>query len=203
MPWERQKIFARGSRGSQSAMGLDLSDLSVREIEESLRQLPEISETLLAWLSRDPRASVRFIAERWRKRLEQQRKERDRLHALFHLEQLKRQEGYRWIAGVDEAGRGPLAGPVVASAVILPERCEIPGLNDSKKLSPRAREKVYEAIMATAVAVGVGMAEVEEIEQYGIMEATRLAWRRDLPGGALSRSSPHLQTSSSWTAGFP
>ncbi|MDR7435123.1 MAG: ribonuclease HII [Armatimonadota bacterium] len=159
-------------------MGLDLSDLSVREIEESLRQLPEISETLLARLSRDPRASVRFIAERWRKRLEQQRKERDRLHALFHLEQLKRQEGYRWIAGVDEAGRGPLAGPVVASAVILPERCEIPGLNDSKKLSPRAREKVYEAIMATAVAVGVGMAEVEEIEQYGIMEATRLAWRR-------------------------
>lgn len=157
---------------------MDLAGLTVREIEKYLRNLPEISEVLLDQLSRDPRAGLHSLAERWRRRQERQREERERLRALFRLEQWKRQEGYRRIAGVDEAGRGPLAGPVVASAVILPEECEIPGLNDSKRLSPRAREKVYEVIMATAVAVGVGVAEVEEIEAYGIMEATRLAWRR-------------------------
>jgi len=157
---------------------MDLAGLTVREIEEYLRNLPEINEALLVELSRDPRAGLRSLAERWRRRLERQREEGERLRALFRLERLKRQEGYRRIAGVDEAGRGPLAGPVVASAVVLPEECEIPGLNDSKRLSLRAREKVYEVIMATAVAVGVGVADVEEIEAYGIMEATRLAWRR-------------------------
>jgi len=86
--------------------------------------------------------------------------------------------GYRRIAGIDEAGRGPLAGPVVAAAVILPTRCRLVGINDSKQLSAKDREQVYTAILAQAVGVGVGSADVAEIDQLNILEATRLAMRR-------------------------
>ena len=86
--------------------------------------------------------------------------------------------GYRRIAGIDEAGRGPLAGPVVAAAVILPTRCRLVGINDSKQLSAKDREQVYTAILEQAVGVGVGSADVAEIDQLNILEATRLAMRR-------------------------
>ncbi|HOG64098.1 MAG TPA: ribonuclease HII [Spirochaetota bacterium] len=82
--------------------------------------------------------------------------------------------GYRWIAGVDEAGRGCLAGPVVASAVILGE-WRHPRINDSKKLTPKMREFLYDEIMAHALAVGVGMVGEEEIDRINILEASRLA----------------------------
>jgi ribonuclease HII len=88
--------------------------------------------------------------------------------------------GYRRIAGVDEVGRGPLAGPVVAAAVILPFRCRLIGVNDSKQLSERARERFYIAIRERAVATGIGWADVAEIDQLNILEATRLAMRRAL-----------------------
>ncbi len=78
-------------------------------------------------------------------------------------------------AGVDEAGRGPLAGPVLAAAVILPEECEINGLNDSKKLTRKMREILYEKIKATAVSIGVGIVEPDEIDRINILRATLLA----------------------------
>jgi ribonuclease HII len=78
-------------------------------------------------------------------------------------------------AGVDEAGRGPLAGPVVAAAVILPEECEINGLNDSKKLSPQKREILFDQIKRLAVSIGVGIVEPEEIDRINILRATLLA----------------------------
>src|SRR5690606_28476363 len=87
--------------------------------------------------------------------------------------------------GVDEAGRGPLAGPVIAAAVILPEKFNLPGLNDSKKLSPAKREKLYAAITETAVAWSIGAAEVFEIDTYNILAATKLAMQRALAGLAL------------------
>lgn len=86
--------------------------------------------------------------------------------------------GYRRVAGLDEAGRGPLAGPVVAAAVILPTRCRLLGINDSKQLPAKDREQVYAAILEQAVGVGVGSADVAEIDQLNILEATRLAMRR-------------------------
>ncbi len=86
--------------------------------------------------------------------------------------------GYRRVAGVDEAGRGPLAGPVVAAAVILPNRCRLDGLDDSKQLSEAQRERLYAAIVERAVAVGVGSAEAGEIDTLNILEATRLAMCR-------------------------
>ncbi len=88
--------------------------------------------------------------------------------------------GYRRIAGVDEAGRGPLAGPVVAAAVILPLRSRLVGVNDSKQLSACERERFYTAIREQAVGTGIGWAEVEEIDRLNILEATRLAMRRAL-----------------------
>ena len=88
--------------------------------------------------------------------------------------------GYRRVAGIDEVGRGPLAGPVVAAAVILPTRHRLIGLNDSKQLSERERERLYAAILEHAVGIGIGRADVAEIDQLNILEATRLAMRRAL-----------------------
>jgi len=96
------------------------------------------------------------------------------------FEQEARRCGYRRIAGVDEAGRGPLAGPVVAAAVILPVRCRLIGVDDSKQLSVSERDRLYAAIMDRAVGVGVGSSPAEEIDRINILEATKLAMRRAL-----------------------
>lgn len=91
--------------------------------------------------------------------------------------------GYTTVCGIDEAGRGPLAGPVVAAAAVLPEGYELAGLNDSKKLTARQREKLYEALMADdRVQKSVAMASVEEIDELNILYATHLAMRRAAQG---------------------
>jgi ribonuclease HII len=90
--------------------------------------------------------------------------------------------GFRLVAGLDEAGRGPLAGPVVAAAVILPRRCEIKGLNDSKQVTKEERDRLYGEISARAVALGVGLASVEEIDRLNILQATRVAMVRAIQG---------------------
>ncbi len=88
--------------------------------------------------------------------------------------------GYRRVAGLDEAGRGPLAGPVVGAAVILPRRCALPSLNDSKHLNQEERETLFQQITQHAVAWGIGCASETEIDRLNILEATRLAWARAL-----------------------
>lgn len=97
---------------------------------------------------------------------------------LWELENQIYDEGYQLICGLDEAGRGPLAGPVCAAAVILPRGLEIPGLNDSKKLSEKKREALFEPIRAAAIAYGIAFASVEEIEKLNILGATFLAMNR-------------------------
>lgn len=86
--------------------------------------------------------------------------------------------GYRRIAGIDEAGRGPLAGPVVAAAVVLPTRSRLSGVDDSKQLSEGQRDRLYILILEHAVGMGIGSADVGEIDRLNILEATRLAMRR-------------------------
>ena len=86
--------------------------------------------------------------------------------------------GVKLLCGVDEAGRGPLAGPVCAAAVILPQNCEIQGLNDSKKLTEKKREALFDVICASAVSYGIAFATVEEIEEYNILGATFMAMNR-------------------------
>ena len=97
---------------------------------------------------------------------------------LWAIEDACKAEGYRLICGVDEAGRGPLAGPVCAAAVILPEHLEIPGLNDSKKLSDKRRRELFPIIQESALAYGIGFASPEEIDEINILQATFLAMRR-------------------------
>jgi ribonuclease HII len=96
----------------------------------------------------------------------------------LHFEQQAQARGYRAIAGIDEAGRGPLAGPVVAAAVILPASFDLPGLTDSKQLTVSARERLYPLIRAQALAVGLGVARAEEIDQINILQATLRSMQR-------------------------
>ena len=97
---------------------------------------------------------------------------------MWEIENSLHAEGYRVICGVDEAGRGPLAGPVCAAAVILPEGLEIPGLNDSKKLTDKKRRELFPVIKEQAVAHGIAFASCEEIDEMNILQATYLAMER-------------------------
>ena len=97
---------------------------------------------------------------------------------LWEIENSLYAEGYKAICGVDEAGRGPLAGPVCAAAVILPKGLELPGLNDSKKLTDKKRRELFPIIKEQAIAYGIGFASHEEIDQINILQATYLAMER-------------------------
>ena len=95
-------------------------------------------------------------------------------------------QGYRAVAGIDEAGRGPLAGPVVAAAVILPETFDLPGLNDSKQLSAKKRDQLYPLIHEQALAVGIGVSRADEIDQINILQATLKGMSRAIKRLSLS-----------------
>ena len=97
---------------------------------------------------------------------------------LWKYEHACMEEGFHLICGIDEAGRGPLAGPVCAAAVILPTDLEIEGLNDSKKLTEKRREALYDIIVEKAIAYGIGFASEQEIDEINILQATFLAMRR-------------------------
>lgn len=103
--------------------------------------------------------------------------EEKRLEEMLKIENDLYEKGYKLIAGVDEAGRGPLCGPVVAAAVILLENYKIEGVNDSKKLSEKKREMLYDKIINEAVAVGVGISDVDVIEKVNILNATKMAMK--------------------------
>lgn len=96
---------------------------------------------------------------------------------LWYYEKQARKEGFSAIAGIDEAGRGPLAGPVVSAAVIFPDDCDIKGIDDSKKLSPGRREGLYPRIYAQAVAVGIGIVDAAEIDRINILQAALLSMK--------------------------
>ncbi|MBQ4651837.1 MAG: ribonuclease HII, partial [Oscillospiraceae bacterium] len=100
------------------------------------------------------------------------------MNKLWELEEELYEGGAKLICGIDEAGRGPLAGPVCAAAVILPRGLEIPGLDDSKKLSEKKREELFEQIKEKALCYGIAFADVEEIEELNILGATFLAMNR-------------------------
>ena len=105
-----------------------------------------------------------------------------RLEKMLEYEKDLYSKGYEYICGIDEAGRGPLCGPVVAAAVILKKGDKIEGVNDSKKLSEKKREQVYEAIKESAVAYSVGIVDEKTIDEINILEATRLAMKKAVEG---------------------
>lgn len=148
----------------------------IGDIKNEYQKIP--LEELESWITRyeeDPRAGVRSIVKSAQKKLERLHAERLRIE---NLKQYERQyEQYSYICGIDEAGRGPLAGPVVAGAVILPKDCSILYINDSKKLSAAKREDLYDVIMEQALAVGIGMVGPQRIDEINILQATYEAMR--------------------------
>ena len=126
----------------------------------------------------DERTGVRKLIEGCLRQEAALAAERERLETMQAYE--RKYDRYELICGIDEAGRGPLAGPVAAGAVILPKGCEILGLNDSKKLSPAKREELYDEIMEKAVAAGVGLVSPARIDEINILQATYEAMREAL-----------------------
>lgn len=153
-----------------------MTEKKIGEIREELRavsdrELPSFIETYKA----DERGGVVKLVEQAGKRLEKLEAERARIEKLKKYE--KEYAEYSYICGIDEVGRGPLAGPVVAGAVILPKDCDILYINDSKKLTAAKREELYDIIMEKAVAVGIGMASPARIDEINILQATYEAMR--------------------------
>lgn len=147
---------------------------TVKEIEQLLLTLDE-QHPLFQEIACDERKSVQTLLARWYKQKERAQKERQQWKQMSRYEQSLYAKGVSCIAGIDEAGRGPLAGPVVAAAVILPKDAYVPGLNDSKKLSEAKREALFEQIQAVAISIGIGIVSAKEIDELNIYQATKKA----------------------------
>jgi len=160
-------------------MARSVEELSVDEIRQRYLEGRElVSARVLNILQRDPRQGVRRLHAALKKRYARQREERLRLDAMRHFELVLWKSGVRDIAGVDEVGMGPLAGPVVAAAVVFPPETDIAGVDDSKRLEPAVREELALEIRAKATGIGLGICSVEEIDQVNIYHAGLLAMRR-------------------------
>lgn len=155
---------------------MNFTNLSVNEINRYLTTLnQEELIKCLAFLAHDKRITVQNIVKKYQRLIDKRTKELERCRALWSLEKEILEKGYRFVAGVDEAGRGPIAGPVVAGAVILSPFCVIEGLNDSKKLSSYKREQIASRIKEEALAWAVGVVDAKTIDRINILEATRYA----------------------------
>jgi ribonuclease HII len=150
--------------------------LSVAEIRAQLSAADGSAlSRLIAKYDADPRAGVASACDSARSRLKRTRAERRRVEHLYDIEHGLHEGGFAHVAGIDEVGRGALAGPLTAAAVILPETPMIEGLDDSKKLTPQRREELAVVIRATAVCVSVAHVSAQEIDAIGIAKALRRA----------------------------
>ncbi|MPL60396.1 Ribonuclease HII [bioreactor metagenome] len=131
-----------------------------------------VSEETIIQLQQDPRVSVGQLIKKYERRQTAMRLESQRLHTLFRFERALLDDGFELIAGVDEAGRGPLAGPVVVGAAILPANFYLPRLNDSKKLSAKQREELYHKLKEKAVATAVSIIDAAVIDEINVYQAT-------------------------------
>ncbi|UCZ51741.1 ribonuclease HII [Bacillus shivajii] len=151
---------------------------TIKEIKERLLHIKDETDPFLIKVRKDERKGVQTLIRSWEKKREKEREAIKEFEQMKQYEQSLWEQGYQWIGGVDEVGRGPLAGPVVASCVILPKNFYLPGLTDSKKLSKEKREMFYDMIKGNATAVGVGICSAAEIDQFNIYEATKIAMQR-------------------------
>lgn len=164
-------------------MSVVLSSLSIGEIRERFLDRGEaLCANLGAQMRSDPRQGVRRIWQRLQKLQQRQQREEFRMNRIQRFERVLWARGLERVAGVDEAGVGPLAGPVVAAAAIFPVETVIEGVDDSKQLDEETRLKLVPEIRRTALAVSVGVATVEEIDRLNIYHASLLAMRRAVEG---------------------
>ncbi len=144
-----------------------IADYTIKELEAALAA-PEVSEEFLAACREDPRKAAARLVRRY----EKAQAEHARLLKMYAYEHEAWARGYEIVAGVDEAGRGPLAGPVSVAAVILPHDLCLPKLNDSKKLSAKVREELFDEIQEKAIAVGTALIDAQTIDRVNIYQAT-------------------------------
>ena len=163
---------------------------TIKEVTALLAQVDNLDSPVWADLAQDDRAGIQAAIKKRQKELEKEAAEDARLEAMLYYEKALYENGVELIAGIDEVGRGPLAGPVVAAAVILPKGCKIRYLNDSKKIPKSKHEAIYNEIIEHAVAVGVGVKDAAVIDQVNIYEATKLAMLEAL--GQLVQEPEHL-----------
>ena len=176
---------------------LSLADLRRRFVDEGGTPSPQ----LLNRLRRDPRTGARALYGVLKRRQERAREERLRLAALLNFERVLWKSGVRRIAGVDEVGIGPLAGPVVAAAVVFPPGTEIEGIDDSKRLDAARREELTLEIRRRAAGIGIGRAEVAEIDEINVYQAGLLAMRRAVE--ALPEPPEHVLVDARQIPGLP
>ena len=163
---------------------------TIKEIKEQLADIQQLDAPLLAELEQDSRSGVIQAIAKRKREIKKRLDEDERLEGMLTYEKECYARGIELIAGVDEVGRGPLAGPVVAAAVILPIACKIPGLNDSKKIPKSKHKEIYEAVLQNAIAIGIGVKDNQVIDQVNIYEATKLAMMEAI--GQLEPQPQHL-----------
>ena len=163
---------------------------TIKEIKEQLANIQRLDDPLLAELEQDSRSGVIQAIAKRKREIQKRIDEDERLEGMLAYEKECYARGIELIAGVDEVGRGPLAGPVVAAAVILPKACKIPGLNDSKKIPKYKHKEIYEAVLQNAIAIGIGIKDNHVIDQVNIYEATKLAMMEAI--GQLDPQPQHL-----------
>ncbi|WP_412766294.1 ribonuclease HII [Sutcliffiella cohnii] len=149
--------------------------MSIKQVEEELVRINSENSPFFQLLVKDERKGVQALLKKWRMDKKKEDELRKQFEEMSIHENKLIQEGFQYIAGLDEVGRGPLAGPVVAAAVILPKNFYLPGLTDSKKLSATKRELFYEKIKAEAISIGIGIVDANTIDEVNIYEATKLA----------------------------
>lgn len=163
---------------------------TIKEVKERLAMIDELDHPFFEELILDGRAGVQAAISKRKRELQKQVDEDLRLEKMLAYEKECYARGIELIAGVDEVGRGPLAGPVVAAAVILPKACKISGLNDSKKIPKSKHKEIYEAVLQEAIAIGIGVKDNQVIDQVNIYEATKLAMMEAI--GQLDPQPQHL-----------
>lgn len=163
---------------------------TIKEIKEQLANIQRLDDPLLTELEQDIRSGVIQAIAKQKREIQKRIDEDLRLEKMLAYEKELYAQGIDLIAGVDEVGRGPLAGPVVAAAVILPKACKIPGLNDSKKIPKSKHKEIYEAVLQNAIAIGIGIKDNQVIDQVNIYEATKLAMMEAI--GQLEPQPQHL-----------
>ncbi|TWT16688.1 ribonuclease HII [Streptococcus sp. sy010] len=149
--------------------------MTIKEIKEELKKITSLTDKRWKKFEADERKGVQAAISQRKKAIIKEIKELERLEAMLSYEKSYWAKGYELVAGIDEVGRGPLAGPVVAACVILPKDCNITGLNDSKKIAKKKHQALYQEIMDKAISVGLGIRDHQVIDQINIYEATKLA----------------------------
>ena len=150
---------------------------TIKEIKELLARVNDLDNPLFLEFEKDTRSGVQKEICKRKKAIQAELDEDLRLETMLSYEKELYKQGLTLIAGIDEVGRGPLAGPVVAAAVILPKNCKIRGLNDSKKIPKKKHLEIYQVVQEQALAIGVGIMDNYIIDQVNIYEATKLAMK--------------------------